>query len=164
VRRCRALAAEAAGRAGAQVAALATSPVPVEPEIVAKGRYLKMAEVFGLTAHEQLPCACGDFLGGGRGRRPGSHRALAGDLASLRTGWDQLEARLAVFGSAAVFSAMQASRKAHEQLDLATAQHSNERFEHTFEAAEAADNRLIELVRTELHGKSEPLPDVKEQS
>jgi hypothetical protein len=66
-----------------------------------------------------------------------------------------------VFGSAAVFSAMQASRKAHEQLDLATAQHSNERFEHTFETAEAADNRLIELVRTELHGKSEPLPDVK---
>jgi carboxylate-amine ligase len=58
VRRCRALAAEAAGRAGAQVAALATSPVPVEPEIVAKGRYLKMAEVFGLTAHEQLTCGC----------------------------------------------------------------------------------------------------------
>ena len=78
--------------------------------------------------------------------------------------WDRLEARLAVFGSAAVFSAMQASRKAHEQLDLATAQHSNERLEHTFQAAEAADNRLIELVRTELHGKSVPLPDVKEQS
>src|SRR6266516_315467 len=58
VRRCRALAAEAAGRAGAQVAALATSPVPVEPEIVAKGRYLKMAEAFGLTAHEQLTCGC----------------------------------------------------------------------------------------------------------
>ena len=31
VRRCRALAAEAADRAGAQVAALATSPVPVDP-------------------------------------------------------------------------------------------------------------------------------------
>jgi glutamate---cysteine ligase / carboxylate-amine ligase len=58
VRRCRALAAEAAGRAGAQVAALATSPVPVEPEMVAKSRYLKMAEVFGLTAHEQLTCGC----------------------------------------------------------------------------------------------------------
>lgn len=58
VRRCRTLAAEAAARAGVQVAALATSPVPVEPEIVAKGRYLKMAQVFGLTATEQLTCGC----------------------------------------------------------------------------------------------------------
>jgi glutamate---cysteine ligase / carboxylate-amine ligase len=58
IRRCRALAAEAAGRAGAQVAALATSPVPVEPEMVAKGRYLKMAQAFGLTAHEQLTGGC----------------------------------------------------------------------------------------------------------
>ena len=58
VRRCRAAAAEAAGRAGVEVAALATSPVPVEPEVVAKGRYQKMAELFGPTAGEQLTCGC----------------------------------------------------------------------------------------------------------
>ena len=56
IRRCRALAAGAAGRAGVQVAALATSPVPVEPDVVANSRYQKMAETFGLTAHEQLTC------------------------------------------------------------------------------------------------------------
>jgi carboxylate-amine ligase len=58
IRRCRALAAAAAGRAGVQVAALATSPVPVEPEVVGKTRYQKMADTFGLTAQEQLTCGC----------------------------------------------------------------------------------------------------------
>jgi carboxylate-amine ligase len=58
VRRCRAWAAEAARRAGVQVAALATSPVPAEPEVVAKGRYQKMAREFGLTAQELLTCGC----------------------------------------------------------------------------------------------------------
>ncbi len=58
LRRCRALAAEVAGRAGAQVAALATSPVPVVPELVREGRYLAMARAFGLTADEQLTCGC----------------------------------------------------------------------------------------------------------
>jgi glutamate---cysteine ligase / carboxylate-amine ligase len=58
VRRCRALAAAVAGRAGVQVAALATSPVPVVPELVREGRYLAMARAFGLTAHEQLTCGC----------------------------------------------------------------------------------------------------------
>jgi carboxylate-amine ligase len=58
IRRCRMLAAEAAGRAGVQVAALATSPVPVEPEVVGKIRYQKMTDAFGLTAHEQLTCGC----------------------------------------------------------------------------------------------------------
>src|SRR6185312_8390953 len=58
VRRCRGLAAEAAGRVGVQVAALATSPVPVEPEVVRKTRYLEMAREFGLTAAEQLTCGC----------------------------------------------------------------------------------------------------------
>jgi len=58
VRRCRGLAAEAAGRVGVQVAALATSPVPVEPEVVRKSRYLEMAREFGLTAAEQLTCGC----------------------------------------------------------------------------------------------------------
>ncbi len=58
IRRCRALAADAAASAGVQVAALGTSPVPVEPQVVANSRYQKMAETFGLTAHEQLTCGC----------------------------------------------------------------------------------------------------------
>ena len=58
VRRCRASAADAAARAGAQVAALATSPILVEPEITGKSRYQKMADAFGLTAQEQLTCGC----------------------------------------------------------------------------------------------------------
>lgn len=58
VRRCRVWAADAAERAGVRVAALGTSPVPVEPEIVAKSRYQEMARVFGLTAQEQLTCGC----------------------------------------------------------------------------------------------------------
>lgn len=58
IRRCRALAGEAAGRAGVKVAALATSPVPVEPEVTADSRYQKMAGAFGLTAYEQLTCGC----------------------------------------------------------------------------------------------------------
>ncbi len=51
-------AATAAGRAGAQAAALGTSPVPVEPRPVRTSRYERMAEAFGLTAHEQLTCGC----------------------------------------------------------------------------------------------------------
>ena len=58
VRRCRAWAAEAAQQAGVRVAALATSPVPAEPELVAKSRYQKMAREFGLTAQELLTCGC----------------------------------------------------------------------------------------------------------
>ena len=58
LRRCRASAAAAAGRAGAQVAALGTSPVPVEPRPVRTSRYERMAEDFGMTAHEQLTCGC----------------------------------------------------------------------------------------------------------
>ena len=45
-------------RAGAQVAALGTSPVPVDPRPVRTSRYERMAEDFGLTAHEQLTCGC----------------------------------------------------------------------------------------------------------
>ncbi len=56
LRRCRAVAADAAGKAGVQVAALATSPVAVEPELVTKSRYQRMSEAYGLTAHEQLTC------------------------------------------------------------------------------------------------------------
>ncbi len=58
LRRARAAAAEAAGRVGVQVAALGTSPVPVEPETAGQPRYQRMAEAFGLTAQEQLTCGC----------------------------------------------------------------------------------------------------------
>jgi len=58
VRRCRAMAAEAAGRAGVRVAAVGTSPVPVEPSLTSTPRYRRMAEAFGLTAREQLTCGC----------------------------------------------------------------------------------------------------------
>jgi glutamate---cysteine ligase / carboxylate-amine ligase len=58
LRRCRALAAEVAARAGARVAALATFPGEVEPAIVHKGRYQRMAQAYGLTADEQLTCGC----------------------------------------------------------------------------------------------------------
>jgi carboxylate-amine ligase len=58
LRRCRAAAAEAAGRAGVRVVALGTSPVRVEPELTGKSRYQNMGEAFGLTAHEQLTCGC----------------------------------------------------------------------------------------------------------
>ena len=58
LRKGRASAAAAAGRAGAQLAALGTSPVPVQPRPVRTSRYERMAEDFGLTAHEQLTCGC----------------------------------------------------------------------------------------------------------
>jgi len=58
LRRCRTSAAMAAARAGAQVAALGTSPLPVEPEPLRTSRYERMAGEFGLTAHEQLTCGC----------------------------------------------------------------------------------------------------------
>ena len=51
------------GRAGARVAALATSPVPVVPQLVREGRYLAMARAFGLTADEQLTCGCHVHVG-----------------------------------------------------------------------------------------------------
>ncbi|MCX5384422.1 glutamate--cysteine ligase [Streptomyces sp. NBC_00083] len=51
-------AASRAGEAGATVAALATSPVPVEPSLDLGERHLWMAENLGLTAREQLTCGC----------------------------------------------------------------------------------------------------------
>lgn len=54
----RARAASAAAATGARVAALATSPVPVEPLPTAGERYARMLETFGLTAREMLTCGC----------------------------------------------------------------------------------------------------------
>ncbi|WP_309054634.1 glutamate--cysteine ligase [Streptomyces sp.] len=47
-----------ARQAGARVAALATSPLPVEPSRNLGRRYRWMAEQFGLTTQEQLTCGC----------------------------------------------------------------------------------------------------------
>jgi carboxylate-amine ligase len=45
------------------VAALGTSPLPVDPEPLRTSRYERLAEVFGLTAHEQLTCGCHVHVG-----------------------------------------------------------------------------------------------------
>jgi glutamate---cysteine ligase / carboxylate-amine ligase len=63
LRRCRASAAAAARQAGAHLAALGTSPVLVEPSPFGSDRYQRMAETFGLTAHEQLTCGCHVHVG-----------------------------------------------------------------------------------------------------
>ncbi|HLH58565.1 MAG TPA: glutamate--cysteine ligase [Streptosporangiaceae bacterium] len=54
----RSMAARAAHRMGAEVAALATSPLPVEPSIGLDERYRRMAELYAMTAQEQLTCGC----------------------------------------------------------------------------------------------------------
>ncbi len=54
----RAIGARAARRMGAEVVALATSPLPVEPSISLDERYLRMAELYAMTAQEQLTCGC----------------------------------------------------------------------------------------------------------
>ncbi|MFD3680815.1 glutamate--cysteine ligase [Streptomyces sp. NPDC058613] len=54
----RAEAARHAASAGALVAALGTSPLPVRPSMSAGRRYEWVGEQFGLTAQEQLTCGC----------------------------------------------------------------------------------------------------------
>ncbi|WP_329131492.1 glutamate--cysteine ligase 2 [Streptomyces sp. NBC_00670] len=56
--RCRKEAARHAGDVGAVVAALATSPLPVTPQLTVESRYQWMAEEFGLLPREQLVCGC----------------------------------------------------------------------------------------------------------
>ncbi|MEU7136079.1 glutamate--cysteine ligase [Streptomyces sp. NPDC046261] len=63
VRRRRGMAAEQARSAGAEVAALATSPLPVDPSLSPGRRYRKLAAEFGLTAQEQLTCGCHVHVG-----------------------------------------------------------------------------------------------------
>ncbi|ANP52718.1 carboxylate-amine ligase [Streptomyces griseochromogenes] len=55
---CRKEAARLAGEIGCAVAALATSPLPVTPTIVAHERYRWMTGQYGMTAQEQLICGC----------------------------------------------------------------------------------------------------------
>ncbi|MEU1471099.1 glutamate--cysteine ligase [Streptomyces sp. NPDC005761] len=56
--RRRAEAAASAAQVGADVAALATAPLPVSPSIGQGERYRWLAERFGLTTQEQLTCGC----------------------------------------------------------------------------------------------------------
>lgn len=56
--RARGRARSAAEAVGAQVAALATSPMAAEAHTTAKLRYLKMAEYFGVTEWDYLTCGC----------------------------------------------------------------------------------------------------------
>nr|WP_269856919.1 glutamate--cysteine ligase [Streptomyces sp. RPT161] len=58
VRASRAALSRRAREVGAEVAALATSPVPVDPTLSRSRRYERMAETFGLTTREQLSCGC----------------------------------------------------------------------------------------------------------
>ncbi|MGW0699161.1 glutamate--cysteine ligase 2 [Streptomyces sp. NPDC002867] len=58
ITRWRAEAMRRAEKLGAGVAALATSPLPVDPVIAAGERYRWMREQYGLTAQEQLTCGC----------------------------------------------------------------------------------------------------------
>jgi carboxylate-amine ligase len=58
VRRWRRVASEVAEGKGVRVAALATSPLPVNPSVTTSPRYQRMVDEFGLTAKEQLTCGC----------------------------------------------------------------------------------------------------------
>ncbi len=58
LRRTRDQARLAARAAGAELAPLATSPLPVQPTVSPGSRYRRMVERFGLTASEQLTCGC----------------------------------------------------------------------------------------------------------
>jgi YbdK family carboxylate-amine ligase len=54
----RRVAGQAAHRIGAEVAALATSPLPIQPSVTREDRYVRMAELYAMTAQEQLTCGC----------------------------------------------------------------------------------------------------------
>ncbi|MEU5149963.1 glutamate--cysteine ligase [Streptomyces yangpuensis] len=56
--RIRGEAARHAASAGAVVAAVGTSPLPVQPSLNVGRRYRWLGEQFGLTAQEQLTCGC----------------------------------------------------------------------------------------------------------
>lgn len=75
--------------------------------------------------------------------------------------WDRLVARLAAFGSAAAYSALLASMKAHANLSRVVSLPSGDVFDRAVAAAAEADNHLIEIIRAELQGSDKPLPDVQ---
>ncbi|NEA56464.1 YbdK family carboxylate-amine ligase [Streptomyces sp. SID13666] len=63
LRRWRAAASERARETGTEVAALATSVLPADPSVSSGRRYHRLIEEFGLTAQEQLTCACHVHVG-----------------------------------------------------------------------------------------------------
>lgn len=63
LRDARARADEAASRAGARVAALATSPLNVEPTLSPSPRYRELNREFAITSREQLTCGCHVHVG-----------------------------------------------------------------------------------------------------
>jgi carboxylate-amine ligase len=58
IRSCRNRAIRAARGVGVRVIASGTSPFPVETRFFRDPRYISIAETFGITASEQLTCAC----------------------------------------------------------------------------------------------------------
>ncbi|WP_344948174.1 glutamate--cysteine ligase [Actinomadura miaoliensis] len=58
IRWARRAASQAARGVGVAVAALATSPVAVQPSLTPSRRYRRMADAYALTAEEQLTCGC----------------------------------------------------------------------------------------------------------
>lgn len=65
LRRWRRTAIDAAQEAGAQVAALATSPLAVAPRTVDTPRYRAMTALYGLTGRQNLTCGCHVHVGVG---------------------------------------------------------------------------------------------------
>jgi carboxylate-amine ligase len=63
LRLTRSRASEAARDAGVEIAALATSPLPVRAAVTPSPRYQEMARRFGLTAQEELTCGCHVHVG-----------------------------------------------------------------------------------------------------
>lgn len=63
LRRTRDRARDAAHAAGVELAPLATSPLPVDPTVVAAPRYHRMVSTFGRTGSEQLTCGCHVHVG-----------------------------------------------------------------------------------------------------
>jgi carboxylate-amine ligase len=63
VRDWRQYADDLARQSGARLAALATSPLSVDPQAMVKPRYQRMVRRFGLMATEQLTCGCHVHVG-----------------------------------------------------------------------------------------------------
>jgi glutamate---cysteine ligase / carboxylate-amine ligase len=55
--------ARSAREHGVRIAALGTSPLPVDPTPTVKPRYLRMMDEYGATAQEQLTCGCHVHVG-----------------------------------------------------------------------------------------------------
>lgn len=63
VRSARRAASAAARSIGVEIAAIGTSPLPVEAELTPSARYERLARRFGMTAQEQLTCGCHVHVG-----------------------------------------------------------------------------------------------------